>query len=730
MTDYGKHPILLSYEHQLGLTQPNNLDMIVLGDHDVPDVTPASTSSSYYKFMNLYMMFIVKSFYSPSTSEVVTIKFGFTCVHSGGSPTDYVNQSYCALEIKYTSKTSYSARTKSYYHGTLYDTSVWNTFSYETPYIAHFEMHSYGDASPRWYAVGARIYDSPNKVNTYCPSSSTLPGGITQPSAGVYHKWFLKLHTGSLVATKDRFAFVLSPVMSEIAEGTGTDVPYTVPIIPGTAQQDIPLDDYEYESSDGKILQYQFTLDDLVYNPVSRLLTLDEYTEKSDEVQTTIADLLVSTQDTDDLNNDYTTNDPYVPSDEDRFQTRLSTAIDDWIASITSFISTDDYDCNLTGLLAPARTPINIFVNSILRGVKDLGQLVNDGLGALIGPFGGFIDNIVAQVSPVLVEAMIDILNFVKNEMDFIPFAPEIAIMFINILGGSSVSVEFAAMIAAIGHEVIDNALGIIDTIVHVLDYLVAVIFDVGGVEVTWYDLSPVWNRFVGLIAEDQDDYASIGLYATRIGIQTVEPDTLKLPSEVTFNQFGETIDFLDAVLTAYCAYKLPLIHPLSIPVPIGLVFYLIKDITVPLSDYLSVVQTDVTRFGGLNEGFTFKDVIFDIFVLDMAIKFVRILGPHAMSALMMAFNGITSRLKPNVKDIIHRISPDGESFKYNPAETSIWDVNQTLLTASTTLNEAIETIQVQNSYIQEFQVYLYEYSLWLHNPRSTSRPIPPTPPA
>jgi hypothetical protein len=407
--------------------------------------------------------------------------------------------------------------------------------------------------------------------------------------------------------------------------------------------------------------------------------------------------------------------DRFTPIDTDRFQTRLSGVIDSWVNSFTGGMTYGDYDCHLTGLLGGLRGPINYFVNTILDAVKRSLAGALDGLKSIIHPVAGFIDSVLARLGPVLAEGLIDILNWLKVNLDFMPFVPEVCTMYINIINGSDIVTEIAAMIDAEAGGIIDSVIDIVNAIVHVFDYVINYTMEMAGVELEWYDLTEFWNRFVSLIAEDDSDTASIGLYATRIGFKTQAPGTLLIPKGVHFNNYNYEIDTLDLVLEFWCSYRLPIIHPASIPIPLGGSYITLKDIKVPLSEYLAWSQTSATHFGGLTSGFTVKDITFDVFCMDLARFIGTHLGIKGKQAFLLAIKQLQKRLQPTIKDVIKRIAPADEPLKYNSSLPTLWDI--------------MHTVNTQNEFLIQYSIYLAEYAEWLRNPRTTSRPLAPVSP-
>jgi hypothetical protein len=427
---------------------------------------------------------------------------------------------------------------------------------------------------------------------------------------------------------------------------------------------------------------------------------------------------------------DYLSSDTYVPSEsDDHFQTRMISVIDDWISSFIGGLQYGTYDCHLTGLLGTLRNPINYFVNKILSALVKIGAGVIDSFSTFIEPLAGFLDEIIGRISPVIVEMMQDILHFLKTEVDFVPFMPEICTMFSNILEGSDAITEISAMIDAGASTYIDSAIDVINTIIHVLDYVLNYVFEITGTSIETKDLTPTWNRFVRLMAEDNDDYASIGLYATTIGIKTQGEGTFVIPVSLSSGFFEQDYDVVDVILELWASHKFPWIHPVSIPVPLGASYIVIKDIPVPLSGYLSWAQTGDTKFGGLSVGFTVKDIFFDWFLKDLIVWVGHHIGLKGKDALMLAIQQVEKRLQPTVKDIIKRISPEGEAMKYDDENLSLWNLSSQVNDNVLQLQDNISVMQTYSEYMVEFSLYLEKYALWLQNPRSFSRPEAPISP-
>ena len=83
----------------------------------------------------------------------------------------------------------------------------------------------------------------------------------------------------------------------------------------------------------------------------------------------------------------------------------------------------------------------------------------------------------------------------------------------------------------------------------------------------------------------------------------------------------------------------------------------------------LKLVQSEPSKFGGLNPGVTFKDVSYDMSKFWIFANILKILGPKAVALIMEALYRINRYREPKMKDIILRISPEGASMKFDDDE-------------------------------------------------------------
>jgi hypothetical protein len=408
----------------------------------------------------------------------------------------------------------------------------------------------------------------------------------------------------------------------------------------------------------------------------------------------------------------------------DYFKTKMITPLSKVTDQFTGSVAPktgDEYDPGITGVWAFMNEPLTI-LHDILAGlIATASNITTDLFIKLVAPLGDLIDQFINQAKSVFDTESTNFFNWLKstfgvevadnvhNFVNFIPtLFPSVAIagtvvdFLIDWLDNGSFT---DALINALSSELnnsVDNMLTILDTLIGVFTYFMDTIFDLLGVEVTYMDLTPYWNAFVTYMDQDDDNVVSLSLIGTGIGITTLPSSTFLVPTEFSSTYFDNLhIDTWDLVLGTWAIIRWKwfsiAVAGFGIPVPSGLSYWAIKDIHIPLAGYLNGVKTNPGHFSGYTDGFSGKDLCLDLFILDLSYHLVKWLGNHAAQALQYAIAGVQlgmTFLKPNLKDVIHRITDtDVYSLKFDDEEVTLWDRVVELETHLTTVEDKIDVI-------------------------------------
>lgn len=158
-------------------------------------------------------------------------------------------------------------------------------------------------------------------------------------------------------------------------------------------------------------------------------------------------------------------------------------------------------------------------------------------------------------------------------------------------------------------------------------------------------DILTPWNTFVTAFDNMIGTADDVHLLSSKISIVNAV-GSFNVPTNVEVKFIGGllsitniTLDIYDFLIACWCIRKFPIAHVLTvIPLPWGLIAYMIlRDVTVPYSSNFPQ-SGDVTKFGGLTDGFTVKDILWDIVKADVLIWLVKNLGQEATQAAFQAF--------------------------------------------------------------------------------------------
>jgi hypothetical protein len=197
-----------------------------------------------------------------------------------------------------------------------------------------------------------------------------------------------------------------------------------------------------------------------------------------------------------------------------------------------------------------------------------------------------------------------------------------------------------------------------------------------------FYDLTDIWNSLMkdgsnnDMLAIALGVVNTIGLPGTQIlALLPLAPLGLLIPARIIFDDV--TVNIWDLVFGLWFSYLFPWIHPLSIPVPLGLIIYLL---TGPVAEAFGLDKFPIlgdgtfplptsgskTHFSEATDGtWTFKDLYFDLFLGWIIYKIFGKLGTAAvMLAARVLIWGATYR-KADVGDVMERIKQSGTTLSY-----------------------------------------------------------------
>jgi hypothetical protein len=411
----------------------------------------------------------------------------------------------------------------------------------------------------------------------------------------------------------------------------------------------------------------------------------------------------------------------------DRFATALATALEDWANGLASTLTIDDFDAGIDPPFDFLNGPLNKLVNQFIApGFNGLLNNLTDSLALVLTPIAAIVDVFVDRAIDVVTSEAGDLFTWIRDNLiqpildevtdgvddlwtwfkshfasvfisGLVPglswltiFLPELDIsdilgIIINVVSGTQSFAEgLMSLINTIGSYTIDTGVYLLQAIISLVTHIFNVILDIAGVSVTTADLTPLWNNWISLMSDEQGD-VSLAFIGTGIGLNSLPSSTFVVPTKLTFTNWGIEIDLWDMIFTAWLSFRghwlqavIPIID-LSIPFPLEAASYwALKDQVVPLSEYFVPVQPNAAYFSGSTTNFTWKDLCLDGFIADVLVFVGKHLGVTAKDALMYSIRLINTYRKPTLKDVIKRISPDGESMKYT-GEVSIWDEIQTL---------------------------------------------------
>lgn len=206
------------------------------------------------------------------------------------------------------------------------------------------------------------------------------------------------------------------------------------------------------------------------------------------------------------------------------------------------------------------------------------------------------------------------------------------------------------------------------------------------------YDLTDRWNE---MVTEMKTDYVDVNpeapeaetkLPGTGLNpFKLVPSGVLEIPKINVYIPIIGTVDLWDAVLCAWCGWKGPITGLFGIPIPIGSIAYVIlRNVTFPFSGLLQTINDG--PMSGLESGFTFKDLLIDVFCGWVIMELVKFFGKEAFEYARMLFAWYSKYRAPKIKDIIARVKLPGAEMKYSSEGEPI-----TLYSLTTLFNEAFQ---------------------------------------
>lgn len=187
--------------------------------------------------------------------------------------------------------------------------------------------------------------------------------------------------------------------------------------------------------------------------------------------------------------------------------------------------------------------------------------------------------------------------------------------------------------------------------------------------ETEYMDITEIWNDFVDAWNEDFDWITGNLFGGTKVTLTKLEGVAINVPVSLNMPFFGD-IDFWDFVHSVMW-YKLTGNFTIfGFTVPVGVVgYWLLRGTRVPFfgtDTIFKLSQSEATKFGELNPGFTFKDLSYDMSKAWILMTLMKMLGSRGVSLLMQLVFQINRYRQPKMSDIIMRISPSGSSLKFD----------------------------------------------------------------
>jgi hypothetical protein len=231
----------------------------------------------------------------------------------------------------------------------------------------------------------------------------------------------------------------------------------------------------------------------------------------------------------------------------------------------------------------------------------------------------------------------------------------------------------------------------------------------------SYLDFTDAWNSFVSQMREDNDYYERVSVandwqetawesiskgtpglglnpFVLLTGIQEI-----KIPLTFTIPIVDLDVSVIDLILVIWLTKKLPILHPailgFSLPLPLGLLAFAIKDLPFPLGSLFDLILPG-PRYSGAESGFKVVDVYLDWFLFDMLKLLVSMFGYHAFEAVKMLVMWYMNFRKPKVRDIVNRIKPEDAPAKFDSElETSLRDLVVAFEASVTTFNEKVQAL-------------------------------------
>lgn len=206
------------------------------------------------------------------------------------------------------------------------------------------------------------------------------------------------------------------------------------------------------------------------------------------------------------------------------------------------------------------------------------------------------------------------------------------------------------------------------------------------GDEEKYTDIGTNWNSAMQALNEETPVIGipsiSTTLYIPGSGLGLkIETPSMKMPLEINVPLIGD-VDIWDFIFSVWLTKMLPWWHLWVIPIPVGLVGYaILRNDEIPLygkSPGFSPTQTNA-RFSGLSSGCTWKDVIFDAFLLWMIAKLAKFLGKAAVQIVSLLIGWYVRLTRVKISDVLDRIIQAGASISLDESEVTIRELVERL---------------------------------------------------
>jgi hypothetical protein len=388
--------------------------------------------------------------------------------------------------------------------------------------------------------------------------------------------------------------------------------------------------------------------------------------------RTNFSNYLIVAEDASEL--PYTVEHPTTDGDKgsvnDGTSTSYSTLIETWFSTAISNIASD-----LTSPFTKTvrSTDTGNFVQDIINAAQNV---VDEGFESLHDFVLWLIQQLINSVVPMIQSLFGGVYNNISSYID-------------NILGWITNTIDIG----------VEQIIHLGDILKGILAGMASTMLDIVDAEVSYTDLTPYWNNVISVLAYDFDsDYPNITIPGIGIGLSALPDDTLLIPDSIVFNGTVE-INLEDIIFWIFWMKKLPTWHidilGEGIPLPLGMLYWVLKDLKVPLSTIFNDVglQPTAGKYSGFTDGFSFKDITYTWFLFDVISVILEKLGMDK-KYLIMIFNQITQRFKPNLKDVISRMTQPGDPTKYEGSpEVTLSDRVDNISTGLTSLSSDVTTL-------------------------------------